>query len=246
MKIEFTPGEIDEREARGLVALLMATHGEGVVPASFAQVGGIIRATGPANITVNTNAGAVTFGDETPAVDGYPTEPQPDADMDAPDPVPTGGLDSAGIPWDERIHASTQTKNKDGTWTQRRNLSKHMSEDEIKAIENELRGTPAAPVATPAIPAPPAPAAEPTASEAFAAPAAPAAVPTPPAPAATGDAPSFVDLMKKITTLQGAGKLTKPDLDGYLQSCDVEGVGKLATASADARSNVGAILDSLS
>lgn len=37
-------------------------------------------------------------------------------------PYTEGELDSAGMPWDERIHASTKSKVKDGTWTFRRGL----------------------------------------------------------------------------------------------------------------------------
>lgn len=41
-------------------------------------------------------------------------------------------LDAAGFPWDERIHASTKTTNKDGTWKLRRNVDKDLVE-QIKA-----------------------------------------------------------------------------------------------------------------
>lgn len=46
-------------------------------------------------------------------------------------------VDSAGMPWDERIHSSTRTvKASDGTWTARRNGPKGA---ELAAIEAELR-----------------------------------------------------------------------------------------------------------
>ena len=38
-------------------------------------------------------------------------------------PVNTPEYDSAGVPWDESIHASTKTKKKDGTWTRKRGIS---------------------------------------------------------------------------------------------------------------------------
>lgn len=44
-------------------------------------------------------------------------------------------LDSAGLPWDARIHASTKTKKADGTWTQRRGVDKQ----DVAAIEAQLR-----------------------------------------------------------------------------------------------------------
>lgn len=36
--------------------------------------------------------------------------------------APAGGVDSAGLPWDERIHASTKTVKGDGTWTRRKGV----------------------------------------------------------------------------------------------------------------------------
>ena len=44
-------------------------------------------------------------------------------------------LDKDGLPWDERIHASTKTKNKDGTWRQKRELPDGRREQ----VEAELR-----------------------------------------------------------------------------------------------------------
>jgi hypothetical protein len=44
------------------------------------------------------------------------------------------GVDSRGLPWDERIHASSRAKNKDGTWRYRRGLD----EREAQAVEQEL------------------------------------------------------------------------------------------------------------
>lgn len=45
-----------------------------------------------------------------------------------------GDLDARGLPWDERIHASTKTKNKDGSWRNKKGLEASL----IKQIENEL------------------------------------------------------------------------------------------------------------
>lgn len=44
--------------------------------------------------------------------------------------------DSAGLPWDERIHSSNKAFNADGTWRRRRGVS----DDLVKRIEAELRG----------------------------------------------------------------------------------------------------------
>ncbi len=57
-----------------------------------------------------------------------------------------GERDSNGIPWDERIHASSQTKNKDGTWRTRRGVEP----DAVKQIETSLRtGAAPAPIFNP-------------------------------------------------------------------------------------------------
>ena len=69
------------------------------------------------------------------------------------------GVDSAGLPWDERIHSSSKKRGKDGTWNKRRGGP---SGAELAAIENELRAKltgapPPQPVAVPAPVAPPAP-----------------------------------------------------------------------------------------
>lgn len=44
------------------------------------------------------------------------------------------GVDSRGLPWDERIHSVTQAKVKDGSWRYKRGVE----ENQIKAIEAEL------------------------------------------------------------------------------------------------------------
>jgi hypothetical protein len=96
------------------------------------------------------------------------------------------GLDSAGTPWDERIHASTRTKVSDGTWKKRKGITPAL----YRTVMDQLMGTPQEAPATVATPAPqpqeapvptPAPVQPPTPTPAPA----PTPVPTPvPAPAA--------------------------------------------------------------
>lgn len=93
-------------------------------------------------------------------------------------------VDSAGIPWDGRIHSENKTTNKDGTWRNKRGVDPAI----VAQVMDELRGAPApvgiheaatkpvesftttpAPIAAATPPAPPAPVAPP---------------PAPPAPAA--------------------------------------------------------------
>lgn len=75
-------------------------------------------------------------------------------------PPPASGVetDSAGMPWDKRIHASTRGTNKDGTWRQKRELDPTVKTN----VEAELRGLLAlnAAAGSPVPPAPPATAGE--------------------------------------------------------------------------------------
>ncbi len=61
------------------------------------------------------------------------------------------GLDADGLPWDERIHASTKTKTAKNTWTKVRNGPKG---DALAAIEAELRARAGAPTPMPPVAAP--------------------------------------------------------------------------------------------
>lgn len=122
-----------------------------------------------------------------------PTAPAPmsgtddDSDDEADDGTPAGdgsGLDSNGLPWDERIHSSSKKRGQDGSWNKRRGGPKGA---DLAAIEMELRANqPSAPMPTAAPSAPPPP--MPTAGAEQPQQPAPAPVPmptadpTPPAP----------------------------------------------------------------
>jgi hypothetical protein len=69
--------------------------------------------------------------------------------------APIGERDTAGLPWDERIHSSTKSKNADGTWRIKRGTSPQV----VGKVTKELQATVAAvPAAAPAaLPAPPTP-----------------------------------------------------------------------------------------
>ena len=86
----------------------------------------------------------------------FPTEEAVADEVETPNTTDvTGQVDSAGFPWDERIHSSTKSKKDDGTWTARRG-----AKDQVAAVEAELRAkgygvaAPAAPVVTPALAVP--------------------------------------------------------------------------------------------
>lgn len=59
----------------------------------------------------------------------------PDPSQDVEPLFNSGEVDSRGYPWDERIHASTQAKNADGTWRNKRGVSKELVEE----VEAEFR-----------------------------------------------------------------------------------------------------------
>lgn len=89
-------------------------------------------------------------------------------------PTPAAAVDAKGLPWDERIHASSRAKIADGSWRMKRGVQSHV----VEAVEAELRaqmglvGQPGSTVApSPAASVPPPPAA-------------PAPAPLPPGPPA--------------------------------------------------------------
>ena len=119
-------------------------------------------------------------------------------------------LDSKGLPWDERIHASTKSKLASGEWKNKRGIPP----ERITAVEAELRaslGASSAPLA-PAVAAAPLPPVAPIATTP--APAAPvgASSPTtttlpPVAPAVSADPADFTQLMPRISAAVAGGVL---------------------------------------
>lgn len=80
-------------------------------------------------------------------VNDAPEEDDSDTDGAA---AATGNTDASGLPWDERIHASTKTIKKDGTWTKRKGVADAL----VTKVEAELRAGIAAPAAVVAPQAP--------------------------------------------------------------------------------------------
>lgn len=75
--------------------------------------------------------------------DPTPTEPTPPVTAPA-----SPELDTEGLPWDERIHASTKGTKKDGTWKRRSRITDEL----FNQVRAELKGTPVT-VETPQAPA---------------------------------------------------------------------------------------------
>lgn len=64
----------------------------------------------------------------------------------APTPVPLS-TDTAGIPWDRRIHAETKAQNSNGTWRYRRGVDKAL----VATVEAEYKQAAAAPPPPPSV-----------------------------------------------------------------------------------------------
>lgn len=179
-----------------------------------------------------SSAAEVPAGATTPAPAGAAATPPAGVD-----------LDIHGLPWDPRIHAGTKGKNKDQSWTGKRNVP----EDLKASVTAELKALMAIPgpqaVAPTAVPLPPTSASAPPASAATPAPPAsgpvvapapsPVGVPLPPEAIALAQAaaladPSFSDepappvkfagIMRKITAAETAGTITVVEVNDILKA----------------------------
>lgn len=174
------------------------------------------------------------FGGNKPNVPTIPVPPLPAV----PTPPPAGvEVDKSGLPWDERIHASTRTKTANGQWKKKRGVEDFT----VAHVETELRqvmGIPGA--ATPTIPQPPAVAAT------VPVPPVPGAVPTPPPPpalVASAQAPTaFAAFMQKYSPMIAAGRMTPADLQTAVEQAGLPNLGMLA-ARPDLIPAVSDILD---
>lgn len=113
-------------------------------------------------------------------------------------------LDTKGLPWDGRIHASSKAKVADGSWRQKRGVDP----DLVKSVEAELRQTMAAPAAPGAAWVPPVPApTEGLAAQPW---------PIPPQPAV-----EYSTFAQTLMTAVATGTLTPPQIDAACQKYGV-------------------------
>jgi len=144
--------------------------------------------------------------------------------VELPAPPPSGyvtpSLDSRGLPWDRRIHASTKALNQDGTWRNMRGVDK----DSLAQVEQELRAVQALPVsspaATPSVPSAPTIIVAPFGQEPYEVPSAP------PAPAMPQ---TFVQLMQYVTPKLVAGTLTQVRLQEIVGALGLPHLAALGT-----------------
>lgn len=164
-----------------------------------------------------------------------PMTPPPAPVADVP-PAPTTlsgvDLDSAGLPWDGRIHAESKNKISNGTWRKKKNVDPALV-TEVEARLRELVAIPPAPaapavvmppVADPVPPAPVAPVVEPV-------PPAPVADPVPPAPAApaTPATVTVADVFKFATAAEKNGSLNGETRSAALLSLGFNSMVELST-----------------
>lgn len=116
-------------------------------------------------------------------------------------------LDSAGLPWDPRIHSGNKAKNADGKWRQRRGLN---DDGLVKTVGAELRnGGNINPTPTHAKPD--------------------AALLPPPPPVAQPEGPlSFEQFMPKVTAAVVAGKLQMADVVHAVTAHQIANIPALA------------------
>lgn len=176
--------EATQAELEAEVNAFMTTKGP--VDLSNTVAPTIVEITPPSAPFILTPEGVVPVASVTDPFIGQastvPAPPMPPATVTPPvptAPVSAVPLDSEGLPWDKRIHASTRTKRiGDDTWK----LMKGVDKDLVERVKAELRATMSAgTVATP--PVVPAPLKDPTLTGSYsAATGHVVGVPTPPQP----------------------------------------------------------------
>lgn len=219
MEINFNTSSLTLDEARGIVALLLATHGDGVVPAGqklTVEIDGAPMAEAVQEILARHANETQAEPIDPAAAFGAPVVDAPPATTPS-----TPSVDSAGLPWDERIHSSSRALNADGTWRARRGIGN----DEKARVEAELKGVSPIPPA----PAPADPVAPPPPSSI--APAAPTPPPAPPVspPAAQPEIPPFPAFMTRMSALQQQGKITLADIIAQLPAVGLTALPDLAS-----------------
>lgn len=229
MKIEISLDTKDAADLAALRALIAAldttrtvTSGSGVQTYDPRPPATTLNIEAPEGAAFIEPFEVVTENGQTLIVEQVPSDSMPNPEG-APD------VDSRGLPWDERIHASTKATNGDGSWRNKRGVDKAL----LDQVEQELSGSrpiplPDAPVATASgadvaeaaseIPLPPAPAAEEAAG----------IIPDAPAAPTPADAPTFKDAMAIVTTRQREGTLTQVQVSEAAQALGLSSVVDLA------------------
>lgn len=122
-------------------------------------------------------------------------------------------LDSAGMPYDVRIHSGAISQKKDGTWTAKRGVSELL----ITQIEAEHRAAGYGQAAAAPAPAPTPVVQGPPATEVV------------PPPAGVPDEAAFKALISQMGTAMSANQLAKPQIDAALAAIGLKATPELKT-----------------
>lgn len=173
-------------------------------PVEFSECG--VTVDQSPNVVVNVAPLTPPVQDSTPAPTAAQAisdaKPAPTAGKVAPKEIKGEGVDSTGLPWDERIHAGSKGKKADGSWKRKRGVQ----DVEFDAVVEELK---ASQLAAPTAPQPSAtfapPPGTPPAATQPQAPVPPVAPAAPPIPAAINPpiARDFQGLMQQVSNLFG-------------------------------------------
>ena len=230
-------GDASPREWRALQALAAAMLGETSRAAIVAEA---VAKTPPAGSVEKTVVEIIGKDADRPdtsgtvpevpaAVVGVPVPPVPEVSNVPPPPTASVELDSNGLPWDGRIHASTKTKVAAGSWTKKRGVDENL----VRHVEAELRAILAAPAAG-GVPVPPFPSAgaAPVVTDpatAFGgAPSTPVDAPPAAEPAAAGPMAEFARVMRIVNAKQAAGTMSTEMSTAIAQQLGLTKVGDLA------------------
>lgn len=168
--------------------------------------GGILENYKPESAKISETGPHLVIPPPPPAVAAAPPPPPPPIPNPASPTVPPSGgatLDKEGLPWDERIHASSRGLNADGTWRKKRGVTS----DQVKSVEDQLRHIQS-------IPSPVTPPLPPTAEAA--------------APAADL-MDGFVKLVGRTSAAIQAGKITQEQLQSICDRVGVQSMPLLGT-----------------
>ena len=166
----------------------------------------------------------------------------------APAPLPptlAPEYDTAGVPWDARVHQSGRGKKQDGTWKLKKGLDPAFAAAVLAEITPAAAPAPVATVAlVPSVPAPPT---LPGSLASVIPPPAPPAAPVVAAPvSSTSGTVTFREVMAKVTAGATSGKLTKVQVDEALVMVGLK-ADELAPlvlpANADKLANFNALID---
>lgn len=203
--------------ANGLNPLDNPAAGVGGEPAPFVQTMPAAFGDAPASVTPTSAPAPLPLPLPAPAASAPIPAAAPATAETSPAPSAAGmPLDSAGIPWDARIHSESKKQNADGTWRKRSKLPEGRYEEVLAQIKGLMAASTGAPPT--AAPAPSTPIPGPASSGA------PVPIPgtstTPATPSADASISRYSELMTWLTIpmTTGANPITVAEVGAKLKA----------------------------